>query len=67
MRLWLKEQRKKAGLSSKEIAIACGVSYAHYNFIESGKRRPSPELAQKLGKLIGFDWRLFYEDENKAG
>lgn len=67
MRLWLKEQRKKAGLSSKEIAIACGVSYAHYNFIESGKRRPSPELAQKLGKLIGFDWRLFYEETVEAG
>ncbi|MBR3740604.1 MAG: hypothetical protein IKN04_09125 [Clostridia bacterium] len=30
-------------------------------------RRPSPETAIRVGKILGIDWRRFYDDERKEG
>lgn len=60
MRTWLKDARGEK--TQKEIAIACGISQQMYNFIENGHRRPSPELAQKLGDFLGVDWTLFFKE-----
>lgn len=47
-------------LTMKQVGFEVGIAESTYSLIESGKRRPSPEVAQKLGKLLGFDWTEFY-------
>ena len=61
----LEKIRFKKGLSQEAVAKACGISRAAYTNIENGKRKPSPELAQKIGKVLGFDWTLFYTKWNR--
>ena len=60
-REWLIKLRNKLKLSQTEIAKLCDVTYQMYGQIENGKRRPSPELAQKIGKVLNFDWTRFYK------
>lgn len=53
-----------------EIAQQCKITQQYYNFIENGRRRPSPEVAQRIAKVLGFDWTLFFVDtepDEKAG
>lgn len=52
-------------MSHEAVAKACKISRAAYTNIENGKRNPSPPLAQKIGKVLGFDWTLFYTKWNK--
>ena len=59
----LKAKRLDANLTMKQVGLASGIAESTYSLIEAGKRRPSPEVAQRLGKLLGFDWTLFYKDE----
>ena len=35
------------------------------NYVESGKRRPSPEIAIKIAKVLDFDWTIFYKPVKK--
>lgn len=60
-REWLINKRTKRGLTREEIAKLCDVTYQMYGCIENGKRRPGPDLAIKLGKILKFDWTKFYE------
>lgn len=62
-RYWLIKFRERKGLSQSKIAKEIGVSQQMYNYIENGKRRPSPELAQKIAKVLKFDWTKFYEEQ----
>ena len=62
MRKWLIELRK--GYSQTQIAEAAGISQQMYSAIELGERRPSVEVAKKIAAVMGFDWTLFYQDEN---
>ncbi len=64
MRNWLRESRGDRPQS--EIAQICGISQQMYNFIENGHRRPSPEVAQKLGAVLGFNWTRFFSDESTS-
>jgi transcriptional regulator with XRE-family HTH domain len=59
-RRWLIDLREKANYTRMEAAYHCGVHVTYIAKIEDGERRPSPEVAQKLGKLLGFDWTRFY-------
>lgn len=63
MRKWLIELRK--GYSQTQIAEAVGISQQMYSFIELGVRRPSVEVAKKIASVLGFDWTLFYQDEDE--
>lgn len=58
---WLRDTRKAAGIASKGVAEAAGVTQQFYNYIENGKRRPSPEVAKKIAAALGFEWTRFYE------
>lgn len=58
--LWLKEKRKEKNLTMKQVAEMAGIAESTYSLIESGNRRPSPEVAQRLGECLGFDWTRFY-------
>jgi len=62
-REWLKDYRKKSNLLVREIANELHISVASYWYFESGERTPRPKLAKKLGKLLKFDWEMFYMNE----
>ena len=63
----LEERRLKKGLSQEDVARAAGISRAAYTNIENGKRRPSPEVAQKIAKVLKFRWTLFFTEWNYPG
>ena len=63
MRKWLIELRK--GYTQTQIAEAVGITQQMYSFIELGERRPSVEVAKKIAAVLGFDWTLFYQDEDE--
>jgi len=65
LRMWLKEVREAASILQIDCAIAAGISREFYCMIENGKRRPSPEVAQKLGGFLGFDWGRFYQKDQQ--
>ena len=61
----LKAVRISGNMTQKELANACGVSQQCYSYIETGKRKPSPRLARKIGRTLGFDWTLFFEGDDE--
>lgn len=63
---WLTKMRKERNLDQQDVAELIGTTQQFYNYVENGKRRPSPEIAIKIGKVLNFDWRLFYERKTKA-
>lgn len=60
-RSWLIEKRKEMNLLQKEVAAATGISVQLYSSIETGARRPSPDVAKKVAGYLGFPWTRFYE------
>lgn len=59
----LKELRIKKDVTMRQVADQAGISESMYCLIESGKRRPSPEVAKRIGSYLGFDWTKFYDDK----
>lgn len=51
--MYLKEVRKSAGLTQKEVAKYVGVSQNTYSYWENGKTRIDSESLSKLAKLFG--------------
>lgn len=67
MREWLKEKRLAKGLTLHELSVQVGVSWQSISYYENGTRRPTPEVAMKIGAFLGFPWTRFFEDEKKEG
>lgn len=67
MREWLKDKRLSKGLTLNDVAERAGVSWQSISYYENGERRPSPETAIKIGAVLEFDWKRFYEKEQKGG
>lgn len=65
MRQWLIDLRLKKLLSQKEVCEAVGIAQPTYWEYEHGKSRPSPETAQRLGEVLGFDWTRFFTEKTK--
>jgi transcriptional regulator with XRE-family HTH domain len=63
-RKWLQEARVSAGLTQAQVSDHLGMSRGMYYCIESGRRRPSPEKARRLGDLLDVDWTKFYEEDD---
>lgn len=63
----LKEVRKSAGLSQKEVAIRIGVKQNTYSYWENGKSRMNSESLAKLAKLFGVTTDYLLNDiQNKS-
>lgn len=62
-RRWLIELR--GDKTQHSIAQAAGISQNFYSWIEKGKRTPSPQVAQAIASVLGFDWTRFYENPEK--
>lgn len=61
MRQWLITLRKSRNMTQKEVATVVGVDRTYINKIESGASKPSTDVAQKLGTLLGFEWTIFFD------
>lgn len=59
-RQWLIDYRKKKNLTQEEVAKICELTQQAYSQYENGNKRPKPETAQKLAKLLDFKWTRFY-------
>lgn len=60
----LKKIREEKNLTQDEIARKIGINRCSYTNIENGMRRPSVDVAKKIGKELGFAWaQLFDEGE----
>lgn len=62
MREWLKDLRLSSGYTQEKIAKLLKVSRAYYTQIELGNRTPSPKVAIELGKILNFNWAMFFEE-----
>lgn len=60
----IKEARKKAGLSQKELGDKLGVSQAMIGQYETGKRKPKLETLDKIAEALSVDvWDFYAEYE----
>jgi putative transcriptional regulator len=66
MRNWLRNKRLEKNLTQLDVAKLAGVDVTMISKIELGERRPSVELAKKLGAVLDFDWVMFFEYEHAA-
>jgi transcriptional regulator with XRE-family HTH domain len=53
----ISEYLEKSDRTEADVARELGISQAHMNEIKNGKKRPSPELAQKIENLMGIPFR----------
>lgn len=60
MRTWLRDIRRIKGMTEKSVASQVGISQVAYHYIEHGQRNPTPDVAQRIADVMGFDWTLFY-------
>ena len=45
------------------VAKAIGSGQSSVSRFEAGILRPKPEIAQRLGKVLDFDWKEIYEED----
>lgn len=60
--LVLRGARGRENMSQKELARLSGVSQENISRIENGKRSVGKKVAQKLAKVLKFDYTLLLED-----
>lgn len=63
LNLNLKELRELNNITQETLAQKIGVTRQHIGMIENNITKPSIPVAKKIAKTLGFDWTLFYQDE----
>ena len=58
--------RKVKKLTQAELAQEAGVSQRTIAAIEGGTRRPSPELAQRIGAVLDCPLTVFFEETEQG-
>lgn len=48
--------RKDKDRTMKQIADDLGIDESYYSLVETGKRKPSDDLAEKISKYYGHPW-----------
>jgi len=64
IRIGLRERRKAAGLSLRNIQEITGISKPSMSMYENGKRGLTIKRARILAKVYGCNWKELYDDEN---
>jgi len=59
----LREYRTKANVTQVELANKVGVKPNAISQYESGVRSPKIKIGKKIAAVLGFDWKLLYEDD----
>lgn len=60
-RVWLEQVLRDKKLTHQEAANSIGIERSYFTQIVNGHRRPSPEIAQKIGQALGFNWTIFFD------
>ena len=58
----LKEFRKKEGISQMNLAVYCDISPGYIGEIESGRKFPSPEMIEKIARVLRIEPYLFFKN-----
>lgn len=53
--------RTQKGLSQEAVAEQAGISRVYYTLIENGTKCPAPKVAQRIAKVLGIEWTIFFE------
>lgn len=61
--LFLKSRRRNLGLTQEFVSKKAMISRAGYSMIETGRRRPSPDVAKRIATVLGFpdEWYRLLE------
>lgn len=59
-RHWLEKILQDLQITHQEAADKAGIERSYFTQIVNGSRRPSPDVAQKIGTTLGFDWTYFF-------
>lgn len=62
-RHWLVDIREDRGLTQEQVSELCGIKRPYYTMIETGKRRPSVDVAKKIASALSFEWTLFFASD----
>lgn len=63
MREWLIKSREERGMTQDQVAKDADIERMYYNMIERGKRRPSVDVAKRIGQVLQFEWTSFFTPE----
>ena len=66
MKIDMAAKRKERHLTQAELAQRCGIAQRTVAAYEKGERRPSPEVAQRIGQELGFSWTDFFEKSDNV-
>ena len=58
---WLIELRHEKGLNTREMAAIFGISFQHYNDIETGRRNPGYKCILKMAEYVSVELKKFRE------
>ena len=61
----IKEARKKAGLTQKELAAKLGIAYQTLAQWENDLRNPNRETLQKIASALGINWYELYAESEE--
>ncbi len=59
--LVLRGMRYREGFSQKQLAEASGITQNEISNIENGKRTVGKKVAEKMAKVLNFDYRMLLE------
>ena len=60
------QKRKERKLTQTDLAQLVGCSQRAIAGYELEERKPSVQMAQRIGRELGFPWTRFFEDEEKS-
>lgn len=60
----IRAKRIAKGYTQKQLADLVGSTQTAISLIESKERKPSINMAQRIGKALGFPWPEIYEEDN---
>lgn len=65
---FLKSRRISKNQKQVDVAKAVGISGGYYSMVETGERRPSPEVAKRIADVLGFgnEWYRLLEIGEQA-
>lgn len=66
MRTWLRSIREIKGYSEQKVASMTNISQPMYHCIEAGTKNPSVYTAQRIAKVLGFEWQLFFPEKKEG-
>ena len=59
---WMREKRKKLGLTQVQLSAKANVSVRSISHAEMGVRNPEVPIAKRVAAVLGENWTRFYEE-----